>query len=132
MEKLPITLGTIVPTFFWRENPISRKRKPACMNMTKTPATITQTVSTALIVSVRLGCTDPSSSMAYGPVVGVRPRRYGPCVEMESAVRRADRGSPAVQDFRPGFVLRAKWGAVASRACPQTLDPEVRPGYAGA
>jgi hypothetical protein len=30
-----------VPAFFAREKPISRKAKPACMNMTSTPATIT-------------------------------------------------------------------------------------------
>src|SRR5258707_15185450 len=32
----------IVPAFLARENPISRNAKPACMNMTKQPATITQ------------------------------------------------------------------------------------------
>src|SRR5439155_24964459 len=32
----------IVPEFLALENPISRNAKPACMNMTKQPATITQ------------------------------------------------------------------------------------------
>src|SRR3954451_22708811 len=31
-----------VPEFFAREKPISRNAKPACMNITKQPATITQ------------------------------------------------------------------------------------------
>src|SRR6476659_7203049 len=31
-----------VPAFFARENPISRNANPACMNITKQPATITQ------------------------------------------------------------------------------------------
>src|SRR4051812_42097653 len=31
-----------VPAFFAREKPISRNAKPACMNMTRQPATITQ------------------------------------------------------------------------------------------
>ena len=34
-------LATTVPAFLPREKPISRNAKPACMNMTKQPATIT-------------------------------------------------------------------------------------------
>jgi hypothetical protein len=41
IEKLTRILATMVPTFLPRENPISRKAKPACMNITKQPATIT-------------------------------------------------------------------------------------------
>ena len=37
-------LATIVPAFFWREKPISRNMKPACMNITTMPATITHIV----------------------------------------------------------------------------------------
>jgi hypothetical protein len=43
IEKLIRILATTVPAFFARENPISRKAKPACMNITRQPATITQT-----------------------------------------------------------------------------------------
>src|ERR687884_465 len=43
--KLVITLATTVPTFFMRLNPTSSMAKPACMNMTRTAATTTQTVS---------------------------------------------------------------------------------------
>ena len=41
IEKLTRILATIVPAFFPREKPISRKAKPACMNITRQPATIT-------------------------------------------------------------------------------------------
>ena len=42
-----MTLATTVPTFFIRLKPTSSIAKPACMNMTKQAATITQTVSAA-------------------------------------------------------------------------------------
>src|SRR4051812_25630720 len=42
IEKFVRILAMTVPAFFARENPISRNAKPACMNMTRQPATITQ------------------------------------------------------------------------------------------
>src|SRR5450759_1501697 len=45
--RLVRTLATTVPTFFIRLKPTSSIAKPACMNMTKQAATITQTVSAA-------------------------------------------------------------------------------------
>src|SRR4051812_12047306 len=42
MEKFVRIFATTVPAFFAREKPISRKAKPACMNMTRQPATATQ------------------------------------------------------------------------------------------
>src|SRR3954451_24145721 len=45
IEKFARIFATMVPAFFWRLKPISRKANPACMNMTRTPATITQMVS---------------------------------------------------------------------------------------
>src|SRR3954468_24561286 len=42
IEKFARILAMIVPAFFPREKPISRNAKPACMNITKQPATITQ------------------------------------------------------------------------------------------
>ena len=41
IEKFVRTLATTVPAFFWREKPISRNMKPACMNITTMPATMT-------------------------------------------------------------------------------------------
>src|SRR5436853_467448 len=61
--------ATPAPAFFIREKPISRNAKPACMNITSTPATITQVVSTADVVSERLGpaadATAGNASMAH-------------------------------------------------------------------
>ena len=42
IEKLVTILAMTVPAFLPREKPISRNAKPACMNITKQPATITQ------------------------------------------------------------------------------------------
>src|SRR3954447_1345271 len=42
IEKFASTFAITVPAFLPRENPISRNAKPACMNITSTPATITQ------------------------------------------------------------------------------------------
>ncbi len=39
------------PAFFIRVSPASRKAKPACMNMTRIAATITQTVLVAIASS---------------------------------------------------------------------------------
>ena len=43
IEKLTRIFATTVPAFLPREKPISRKAKPACMNITRMPATSTQT-----------------------------------------------------------------------------------------
>src|SRR5947209_18216415 len=45
--RLVTTLATTVPTFFMRLKPTSSIANPACMNITKQPVTITQTVSAA-------------------------------------------------------------------------------------
>ena len=42
IEKFVRIFATTVPAFLPREKPISRKAKPACMNITRQPATITQ------------------------------------------------------------------------------------------
>src|ERR1017187_6603229 len=47
MLRLTMTLATTVPTFFMRVKPTSSMAKPACMNITRSAATITQTVSAA-------------------------------------------------------------------------------------
>src|SRR3954449_1506707 len=41
IEKLARIFAITVPAFLLREKPISRKAKPACMNITRQPATIT-------------------------------------------------------------------------------------------
>ncbi len=42
IEKFARIFAITVPAFFPREKPISRNAKPACMNITRQPATITQ------------------------------------------------------------------------------------------
>jgi hypothetical protein len=44
IEKLTRIFATIVPAFLPREKPISRKAKPACMNITRQAATTTHSV----------------------------------------------------------------------------------------
>src|SRR5438874_6105310 len=61
IEKFMRIFATPAPAFFIREKPISRKANPACMNITSTPATITQVVLTLETVSDRLG---PSAANA--------------------------------------------------------------------
>src|SRR5579884_2755724 len=48
-------LPAMWPAFFIRVRPASRKAKPACMNMTRTAVTTTQTVETAISSSWLLG-----------------------------------------------------------------------------
>ncbi len=51
-------LPAMCAAFFIRVSPASRKANPACMNMTRTAATTTQTVLTAMMISALL--TSPS------------------------------------------------------------------------
>src|SRR3954454_9281736 len=51
IEKFVRIFATTVPAFLAREKPISRNAKPACMNITSTPATITHIVFTLETVS---------------------------------------------------------------------------------
>src|SRR5215208_5503357 len=46
IEKLVRIFATTVPAFLPREKPISRKAKPACMNITRQPAMSTHIVLT--------------------------------------------------------------------------------------
>src|SRR5205823_12166325 len=86
-----------------RENPISKNMKPSCMSITKTAATITQTVSTALATSVTFtrsplfdwtgGPTHGRVASTVGPVLGPQAkgwaRPFGP-------LSNRGRGIPAV------------------------------------
>src|SRR3954467_13822395 len=70
IEKVVRILATTVPAFFWRENPISRNAKPACMNMTSTAATTTHIVLTPELsmgaVSARRGPASLSLCRRFG------------------------------------------------------------------
>src|SRR5919201_397125 len=69
IEKFIRILATTVPTFFWREKPISKNANPACMNITRIAATTTQIVSVARLLAamlwwrlVSLSVTEPSTA----------------------------------------------------------------------
>src|SRR3954454_9140615 len=70
IEKLTRIFATTVPAFLPREKPISRKAKPACMNITRMPATSTQTelspTSSGSLPSVANLRVSPSASAAAG------------------------------------------------------------------
>src|SRR5215831_5064070 len=87
--KLVMTLATMVPTFFIRLKPTSSMAKPACMNITKTAATITHTVSAptpaarvAVWSSARTGRGSTANSAATASALNsllllmIRQRKY--------------------------------------------------------
>src|SRR5690349_10140079 len=78
IEKLVRIFATTVPAFFCRENPISRNAKPACMNMTSTPATITQ-----VVLSPELSMTASLRWRNAHVVVAVSKISGGPLVHLD-------------------------------------------------
>src|SRR6201991_1328214 len=70
IEKLTRIFAMIVPAFLPREKPISRKAKPACMNITRMPATSTHTelmaTSDGSFPSTAALSVSPSASAAAG------------------------------------------------------------------
>src|SRR3954469_12649198 len=68
IEKFARTFATTVPAFLPREKPISRNAKPACMNITSTPATITQ-VELMPTLSASLPA-PPASKVSARPLPG--------------------------------------------------------------
>jgi hypothetical protein len=61
IARLTSILATTLPTFFIREKPTSSIANPACMNNTRTAATMTHTVS---IASERSATVGPSCASA--------------------------------------------------------------------
>src|ERR1700674_2221568 len=78
--RFVITLATTVPTFFMRLKPTSSIAKPACMNMTKQAATITQTVSAATpaaeVAVVSSARTAIGTSAASAAIAAAMPNTY--------------------------------------------------------
>src|SRR6266851_506810 len=80
--RLVTTLATTVPTFFIRLKPTSSIANPACMNITRQPVTITQTVSAATPAAwVAVGS---SAATARGTSA---PRRANPAAIMSTGLR---------------------------------------------
>ena len=78
IEKFVRIFATTAPTFFPREKPSSRNRNPACMNITRQAATITQVVfrsvattlgSALSCASAALGTTRTASSVKHAATV---------------------------------------------------------------
>ena len=69
--RLVTTLATTVPTFFMRLKPTSSIAKPACMNITRHAATMTQTVSAATLAA--WPAVTSSASTAMGRSAAARP-----------------------------------------------------------
>src|SRR5256885_11235034 len=67
--------ATPAPAFFIREKPISRNAKPACMNITSTPATITQVVLTADVVSDSVGPSAAPATAGKASMAHTAPQR---------------------------------------------------------
>src|SRR5918998_5541068 len=101
IEKFARIFTTPWPTFWPSEKPISSRAKPACMNMTRTVATITQVVS-MLPASV-------SSAASIGADASL-----GDCCHPHRRTGRRDGLYPGVEDstevFRPRVERSAEPG----------------------
>src|SRR5919108_3733637 len=99
-----MTLATTVPTFFIRLNPTSSMAKPACMNITKQAATITQTVSAAtpaacvaVVSSASTAIGTSAASRATAPEIPITRRRRANAVRKSLA-----NGNDVTSVFLPG------------------------------
>src|SRR3954465_15216905 len=69
MAKLTRIFATTVPAFLPREQPISRKAKPACMNITRMPATSTHTE----LIATEAGNTPSTAFWRSDPAASAEP-----------------------------------------------------------
>ena len=114
-----------VPAFLPREKPISRNAKPACMNITKQPATITQIelmptesgspLPAASKVSARAAAGASSTSTALSASARTANERLSMDPPWSSGPGSLSRGAPPVirpvskdpaRPFRPGVETR--------------------------
>src|SRR4051794_15475140 len=141
IEKLTRIFATTVPAFLPREKPISRKAKPACMNITRMPATSTHTElratedgntpSTAFCRSDPAASAEPgTANVASNPAptpVAQRVLRIDP--PLFNSIAKEDRGNalhdhcPRVEDsptaFLPTVETCAMSTATSSRIAPR-------------
>src|SRR3954452_5064440 len=122
MAKLTRIFAITVPAFLPREKPISRKANPACMNMTRMPATSTHTElmatsagrwpatafwSVSPSASAAAGAASSASSPAPTPVAQ-RVLRIDPplsnSIEEQSPHRRLRLHCPGVEDSLAGVL----------------------------
>src|SRR6266852_344911 len=89
--RLVTTLATTVPTFFMRLKPTSSIAKPACMNMTRQPVTMTQTVSAATPAAWVAVWSSAATAMGISPANRAKPAAMTSTgMRLSSAVLRSD------------------------------------------
>src|SRR5436853_4062976 len=109
IEKFVRIFAITVPAFFARENPISRNAKPACMNITRQPATITQIE----LIPIESGMPffDPTASIRSATGRDMQPPWLD--VPMVDLRRRSDIGQRS--EIQAGdFAPRSKTAAYAA------------------
>src|SRR5437879_11302157 len=91
--RLVTTLATTVPTFFMRLKPTSSIAKPACMNITRQPVTITQTVSAATPAACVAVLSSAATARGITPARNAKPaaiKNNG--LRFDSAILRSELG----------------------------------------
>src|SRR6266851_715753 len=91
--KLVTTLATTVPTFFMRLKPTSSIAKPACMNITRQPVTMTQTVSAATPAAWVAVLSSAATARGITPAMNAKPaaiKNNG--LRFDSAILRSELG----------------------------------------
>src|SRR6266849_8503825 len=91
--RLVTTLATTVPTFFMRLKPTSSIAKPACMNITRQPVTMTQTVSAATPAAWVAVWSSAATAMGISPANRAKPaaiKNNG--LRFDSAILRSELG----------------------------------------
>ena len=149
IEKFVRILATTVPAFLPREKPISRKAKPACMNMTKQPATITHIeliptesgnplpAASKVSAMAAAGSTSRATSAQserHGPLGYVRMDPPGSSAPRSLLRRPPERLSPGVERSARRFAIRSRGAAVhAGRtAAADVFDGWIRSRVAAA
>src|SRR4051794_13905966 len=106
IEKLTRIFAITVPAFLPREKPISRKAKPACMNITRMPATSTHTelipTASGSLPSIASLSVSPSASAAPGTTSSASRPAPKPAAQrvlridppLSNSIRREDRQRP--------------------------------------
>src|SRR4029077_10405335 len=91
--RLVTTLATTVPTFFMRLKPTSSIAKPACMNITRQPVTITQTVSAATPAAAVAVLSSAATASGITPARNAKPAAIkNSGLRFDSAILRSELG----------------------------------------
>src|SRR3954447_24783847 len=109
IEKFVRIFAITVPAFLARENPISRNANPACMNITSTPATITQ--SELIPIESGMPFLEPTASMRSASGRDIQPPCWdAPMFDLAAQSDIGQRSEMEAGDFAP----RSKTAAYAA------------------